>query len=271
LYKDKIAAGTNSTKAGHLNADDEEESTKMIPAMNYRQVFAGVTAGVMSGHNMRTAKLSDLDTVDMFKLTASKIGEVKCVKLPPEGRVVDPGSYEAQRLLHSLSVSGPRDLDVDKLKELLAIALRKTEAVHQSKLAGAVDVSAEGGAAEVPTRSTNQDEADRPMEVEVEVPEFPDRNENEPIKNEPIENEAVQKGPIGGDLIPPAGGQAPARRFGAGESLWEPKQGCTCGWEASWGPPQGQEQHGTVREVQEASLQAGDQGASPLNDLSTSE
>jgi hypothetical protein len=83
LYKEKIAAAT-STKARHLNVDDDEESTKMVLAMNYRQVFADVTAGVMSGHNMRTAKLSDLDTVDMFKLTVSKIGEVKCVKLSAE-------------------------------------------------------------------------------------------------------------------------------------------------------------------------------------------
>jgi hypothetical protein len=42
----------------------------MILAMNYRQVFAGATLGVMSGHNTRTAKLSDLDAVAMFKSTA---------------------------------------------------------------------------------------------------------------------------------------------------------------------------------------------------------
>jgi hypothetical protein len=95
---------------------------------------------------MRTANLSDLDTVAQFKLTVSKIGEVKCVKLSDDERVGDPESYDAQRLLHSSSVSGPRDLDAGKLKELLAIALRETEAVHQSKLAGAEDVSAEDGA-----------------------------------------------------------------------------------------------------------------------------
>jgi hypothetical protein len=62
------------------------------------------------------------------------------------------------------------------------------------------------------------------MEVEVEVPEFPDRNENQPI-----ENEAVQKGPIGGDLIPPAGGQAPATRFPTGESGNQSKAARTIG------------------------------------------
>jgi hypothetical protein len=125
LFKDKIAAAT-STKARHLNVDDDEEATKMILAKNYRQVFADVTLGVMTGHNMRTAKLSDLDTAAQFKLTVSNIGDMKCVKLSDEERVGDPESYSAQRLLHSLSVSGPCDLDADKLKELLAIALRKT-------------------------------------------------------------------------------------------------------------------------------------------------
>jgi hypothetical protein len=33
------------------------------------------------------------------------------------------------------------------------------------------------------------------MEVEVEVPKFPDRNENEPIKNEPIKNEPIKNEP----------------------------------------------------------------------------
>jgi hypothetical protein len=37
LYKEKIAAAT-STKARHLNVDDDDESTKMVLAMNYRQV-----------------------------------------------------------------------------------------------------------------------------------------------------------------------------------------------------------------------------------------
>jgi hypothetical protein len=169
----------------------------MVLAMNYRQVFADVTAGIMSGHNMRTAKFSDLDTVAMFKLTASEIGDVKCVKRSAEERVVDSESFDAQKLIPKLSVNV---LDVGKIKELLAIAMRKTDVV--SKLAGAVDLSAEDGA-EIPTRSTNQDDADRPIEVKVEVPEFPDRNENEPI---------------GGDLIPPAGGRAPGTRFGAGGS-----------------------------------------------------
>ena len=37
LFKDKIAAATN-TKARHLNVDDDEETTKMTLAKNYRQV-----------------------------------------------------------------------------------------------------------------------------------------------------------------------------------------------------------------------------------------
>ena len=165
----------------------------------------------MTGHNMRTAKLSDLDTVAQFKLTVSNIGDVKCAKLSDEELAGDPESSSAQRLLHSLSVSGPCDLDADKLKELLAIALRKTEAVHQFKVAGAVDVSAEDGAADqIPARSSNQE----PAEVEVQVPEFPDRNENEPI---------------GGDLIPPAGGEVPATRFATGESGNESKAPRTVG------------------------------------------
>jgi hypothetical protein len=61
-------------------------------------------------------------------------------------------------------------------------------------------LSAEGGA-EPPTKSSNH--VDVEVKVKVGVSEFPDRNENEPI---------------GGDLIPPADGQAPGTRFGAGES-----------------------------------------------------
>ena len=47
LFKDKIAAATN-TKARHLNVDDDEEATKMILAKNYRQVFADVMPGTLA-------------------------------------------------------------------------------------------------------------------------------------------------------------------------------------------------------------------------------
>jgi hypothetical protein len=60
----------------------------MVLARNYQQVFAGATAGVVSGHNIRTAKFSDLDTAAMFKLTASEIGDVKFVRRSAEECVV---------------------------------------------------------------------------------------------------------------------------------------------------------------------------------------
>jgi hypothetical protein len=42
----------------------------------------------------------------MFKPTVSEIGDVRCVKLSADELVVDSESYNAQGLIHSLSVGG---------------------------------------------------------------------------------------------------------------------------------------------------------------------
>jgi hypothetical protein len=58
---------------------------------------------------MRTAKFSDLDAVAMFKPTVSEIGEVRCVKLSAEGRVVDSEAFVAQKLIQNLSASAAKN------------------------------------------------------------------------------------------------------------------------------------------------------------------
>jgi hypothetical protein len=90
---------------------------------------------VLKGGNPNSAVRAQIKTI------CSEIGEVRCAKLSAEERVVDSEAFVAQKLIQNLYVSV---LDVDKIQELLAIALRKTVAV--SKLAGAVDLSAEDGA-----------------------------------------------------------------------------------------------------------------------------